>query len=52
MPPMGGSLYQAIKDSLRRLYVEDNRPWLVGYSGGKDSTMVASKKTARGNDDQ
>lgn len=29
-------------DSLRRLYQEDARPWLVGYSGGKDSTMVAS----------
>jgi len=25
-----------------RLYVEDERPWLVGFSGGKDSTMVAS----------
>jgi DNA sulfur modification protein DndC len=34
--------YQDIKESLRRLYVEDNRPWLVGFSGGKDSTMLAS----------
>lgn len=25
-----------------QLYVEDERPWLVGFSGGKDSTMVAS----------
>jgi len=31
-----------IKDSLRKLYLEDERPWLVGYSGGKDSTMLAS----------
>jgi DNA sulfur modification protein DndC len=34
--------YQDIKQSLRRLYVEDDRPWLVGFSGGKDSTMLAS----------
>jgi 3'-phosphoadenosine 5'-phosphosulfate sulfotransferase (PAPS reductase)/FAD synthetase len=36
------SAYQDIKQSLRRLYVEDDRPWLVGFSGGKDSTMLAS----------
>ena len=34
--------YQDIKESLRHLYLEDNRPWLVGFSGGKDSTMLAS----------
>jgi DNA sulfur modification protein DndC len=34
--------YQDIKDSLRQLYTEDERPWLVGFSGGKDSTMLAS----------
>lgn len=34
--------FQAIKDSLRQLYLDDQRPWLVGYSGGKDSTMPAS----------
>ena len=31
-----------IKDSLRRLYLDDERPWLVGFSVGKDSTMLAS----------
>lgn len=31
-----------IKDSLRELYLGDSRPWLVGFSGGKDSTLVAS----------
>jgi len=36
------STYIDIKDSLRKLYLEDNRPWLVGFSGGKDSTMLAS----------
>jgi DNA sulfur modification protein DndC len=39
---MGASSYSDIKDSLRNLYVEDPRPWLVGFSGGKDSTMLAS----------
>jgi DNA sulfur modification protein DndC len=34
--------YQPIKDSLRTLYLDDPRPWLIGFSGGKDSTLVAS----------
>lgn len=34
--------FHAIKESLRELYAEDGRPWLVGFSGGKDSTMLAS----------
>ena len=39
---MAAFTYQDIKKSLRQLYLEDNRPWLVGFSGGKDSTMLAS----------
>jgi 3'-phosphoadenosine 5'-phosphosulfate sulfotransferase (PAPS reductase)/FAD synthetase len=39
---MAASAYQDIKKSLRQLYLEDNRPWPVGFSGGKDSTMLAS----------
>ena len=35
-------MFQEIKDALRQLYLEDKRPWLVGFSGGKDSTMLAS----------
>lgn len=27
--------FQEIKQSLRRLYLDDARPWLVGFSGGK-----------------
>ena len=34
--------FAEIKDGLRRLYLEDPRPWLVGFSGGKDSTMLAA----------
>src|SRR5260221_7181532 len=36
------SIYLDIKTSLHQLYLDDPRPWLVGFSGGKDSTMVAS----------
>lgn len=39
---MTTTVYQNIKSSLRQLYLEDERPWLVGFSGGKDSTMLAS----------
>jgi PP-loop superfamily ATP-utilizing enzyme len=33
-------MFQEIKESLQELYLEDKRPWLVGFSGGKDSTQV------------
>ena len=39
---MPATLFQGIKNSLCHLYLEDTRPWLVGFSGGKDSTMLAS----------
>src|SRR6266511_3818209 len=39
---MEPSFYQDIRNSLCELYLEDTRPWLVGFSGGKDSTMLAS----------
>jgi hypothetical protein len=39
---MASTSYSEIKDSLRQLYVEDPRPWLIGFSGGKDSTLVAA----------
>ncbi|MCX6926412.1 MAG: hypothetical protein NT154_24875 [Verrucomicrobia bacterium] len=42
LTPMGASSYRDIRDSLRQLYLEDPRPWLVGFSGRKDSTMLAS----------
>lgn len=32
----------AVRGSLQRLYVDDPRPWLVGFSGGKDSTLVVA----------
>lgn len=39
---MTANAYRDIKTSLSELYVSDERPWLVGFSGGKDSTMLAS----------
>ena len=32
---MAATIFQDIKGSLRQLYLEDERPWLVGFSGGK-----------------
>ncbi|HVF10447.1 MAG TPA: hypothetical protein VNA16_06580, partial [Abditibacteriaceae bacterium] len=39
---MATQIFGDIKASLRKLYLEAPRPWLVGFSGGKDSSMVAS----------
>jgi DNA sulfur modification protein DndC len=33
-------VYEAVEDKLRSLYLDDPRPWFVGFSGGKDGTMV------------
>lgn len=35
-------MFTEIITLLTRLYLEDGRPWLIGFSGGKDSTMLAS----------
>ena len=29
-----------IFDEIRHVYLSDNRPWIVGFSGGKDSTCM------------
>ncbi len=34
--------FQGICERLRALYLDDPRPWLVGFSGGKDSTLLAA----------
>src|SRR2546425_9793405 len=39
---MNSLSYDDIKKSIHELYLNDSRPWLVGFSGGKDSTMLAS----------
>lgn len=35
--------YRTLEDiynEIRSVYLKDNRPWIIGYSGGKDSTTV------------
>lgn len=34
------SVVDGVKDEVRELYLADEVPWVVGYSGGKDSTAV------------
>jgi DNA sulfur modification protein DndC len=42
---MNNSEYQVFEDIIQEMimvYRHDNRPWLIGYSGGKDSTLLVS----------
>lgn len=32
--------YAAIKEEMELVYFHDQRPWMIGYSGGKDSTLL------------
>lgn len=32
--------YRKIINEMRNLYLNDKRPWIIGFSGGKDSTSV------------
>jgi DNA sulfur modification protein DndC len=34
--------FKEIVKDLRALYLADSRPWLIGFSGGKDSTLVGA----------
>lgn len=34
--------FEAIINEMTFVYKHDNRPWLIGYSGGKDSSMLVS----------
>ena len=29
------------KSDIKKVYLQDSKPWVIGYSGGKDSTVVA-----------
>jgi len=29
-----------IYEEIRKVYLSDNRPWILGFSGGKDSTTM------------
>ena len=32
--------YETIKNEMQLVYLHDQRPWMIGYSGGKDSTLL------------
>ena len=34
------SNYRKVMDEMQTLYLSDKRPWIIGFSGGKDSTCV------------
>lgn len=34
------TLIKKVKEEIKQVYLSDDRPWVVGYSGGKDSTAV------------
>lgn len=34
------TLMDQAKEEIKKVYLSDDRPWVVGYSGGKDSTVV------------
>jgi DNA sulfur modification protein DndC len=37
---MGGKSFGSLREEIRDIYKSDARPWVVGYSGGKDSTTA------------
>lgn len=38
--PIGPDAIARMMDDVREIYLSDARPWVVGYSGGKDSTTA------------
>ena len=32
--------YKQIKREMQMVYLHDQRPWMIGFSGGKDSTLL------------
>lgn len=33
-------IFEDIVEEMKMVYLHDNRPWMIGFSGGKDSTML------------
>ena len=36
----GKPLVEGLLEEIEYVYKSDKRPWVIGYSGGKDSTVV------------
>lgn len=32
--------FEDIMNEMKYVYLHDDRPWMIGFSGGKDSTML------------
>ena len=32
--------FEEIKKEMKMVYLHDQRPWMIGFSGGKDSTLL------------
>lgn len=39
LPPVT-TLYEESLEEIRKVYLADERPWVIGFSGGKDSTVA------------
>jgi DNA sulfur modification protein DndC len=39
-PLIDGAALRRIEEDAREIYLADNRPWVIGFSGGKDSTTA------------
>jgi len=39
-PPLKDNFVRAVTDDLIEAYLGDDRPWIIGFSGGKDSTAL------------
>ena len=37
---LSGDVLSELRERIIRLYKQDARPWVIGYSGGKDSTVI------------
>ena len=40
LPKRAGNDLAALQNHIRAVYTADDRPWVIGYSGGKDSTCA------------
>ena len=35
-------IFTQIIEEMEQVYLHDDRPWMIGFSGGKDSTLLLS----------
>lgn len=42
LKPEEEKIFSDIMEEMKLVYLHDKRPWMVGFSGGKDSTVLVS----------